>query len=80
MKIKELRKQLEEYKDEDSILVLYWDKDFADNYAESVSGGLSDQQWEKVVSNVEDRPMWQIEDIGDIIVEAIDQTKEGEGQ
>ena len=80
MKVKELKAQLESYKDNDDLLVLYWDKDFADNYAQGVSGELSPEQWAKVVSQVESIQMLQIDDIGDYITEAVDEvTREEEG-
>ncbi len=55
MKVKDLRKQLEYYKDEDEILVSYWDKSYADSYV-SMAGDreeITPEQWANVVELVD---------------------------
>ena len=55
MKVKDLRKQLEIYADDDEILVEYWDKSCADSYV-SVAGDreeITPEQWAKVVELVD---------------------------
>ena len=55
MKVKELKAQLENYKDEDEILVAYWDKSHADSYV-SLAGDrdeITDAQWREVVAEMD---------------------------
>jgi hypothetical protein len=55
VKVKDLRKQLEYYKDEDEILVSYWDKSYADSYVSMVGDReeITPEQWAKVVELVD---------------------------
>ena len=51
MKVKDLRKELENYGDEEEILVSYWDKSCADSYV-SMAGDrdeITAEQWAEVV-------------------------------
>ena len=55
MKVKDLRKELENYGDEDNILVSYWDKSCADSYV-SLAGDrqeITAEQWARVVEIVD---------------------------
>ena len=55
MKVKDLRKQLENYGDDDEILIVYWDKSCADSYV-SMAGDreeITPEQWAKVVELVD---------------------------
>lgn len=72
MKVKELKAQLESYQDDESILVLYWDKDFCTLHNEQE---LSTARWEAVVSQLENYQMLQIDEIGSIINDAVDELK-----
>ena len=55
MKVKTLREQLANYKDEEEILVAYWDKSYADQYV-SMAGDrdeITEEQWAKVVEEMD---------------------------
>ena len=55
MKVKDLRKQLENYGDDDEILIVYWDKSCADSYV-SMAGDreeITPEQWAKVVEEID---------------------------
>jgi hypothetical protein len=69
VKVKELLEQLKEYNKEDSLLVLYFDKDGTESYHEQE---ITTQQWEEIVSRVENTTMPEI----DYIRETIDETTE----
>ena len=71
MKIKELKAQLENYKDEDEILVAYWDKSHADSYV-SLAGDrdeITDAQWREVVAEMDNETAheYDLHSIGEII-------------
>jgi hypothetical protein len=55
VKVKDLRKQLESYSDEDDILVAYWDKSCADSYVDLAGDReeITPEQWAKVVELVD---------------------------
>jgi hypothetical protein len=69
MKVKDLRKELENYGDEEDILVSYWDKSCADSYV-SMAGDreeITAEQWAKVVEIVDSELGHDYDSITEII-------------
>ena len=71
MKVKTLIEQLANYKDEDEILVAYWDKSHADSYV-SMAGDrdkITEEQWAKVVEEMDNEIAheYDLHSIGEII-------------
>jgi hypothetical protein len=77
MKVKDLRKQLENYGDDDEILIVYWDKSCADSYV-SMAGDreeITPEQWAKVVEEIDnDNALdYDLHSIGEIITAKVEE-------
>jgi hypothetical protein len=60
MKVKELIEQLKSYKDDDVLLVAFWDKEFAETSFDSEAGvTISDDLWLEAVKEAERAEYWQ---------------------
>lgn len=66
MKVEKLLKELEEYKNDEEIIVLYFDKVAVTDYLEQE---ITPEQWAKTVEKVEAIPMAEIHEIFDTITE-----------
>ena len=66
MKVEKLLKELEEYKNDEEIIVLYFDKVAVTDYLEQE---ITPEQWAKTVEKVESIPMAEIHEIFDTITE-----------
>ena len=66
MKVEKLLKELEEYKNDEEIIVLYFDKVAVTDHLEQE---ITPEQWEKTVEKVEAIPMAEIHEIFDTITE-----------
>ena len=66
MKVEKLLKELEEYKNDEEIIVLYFDKEGVSDHLEQE---ITPEQWAKTVEKVESIPMAEIHEIFDTITE-----------
>ena len=75
MKVEKLLKELEEYKNDEEIIVLYFDKVAVTDHLEQE---ITPEQWAKTVEKVEAIPMAEIHVIFDTITEQAEEVLQEE--
>jgi hypothetical protein len=80
MKVKDLIANLKHYKEDQELLVVYWDKEYAE---ESLNEGviLTDTAWAAAIQRTEDMDFWQecaSNELTDQVLLAIEAEGEGE--
>lgn len=75
MKVEKLLKELEEYKNDEEIIVLYFDKVAVTDHLEQE---ITPEQWAKTVEKVEAIPMAEIHEIFDTITEQAEEVLQEE--
>jgi hypothetical protein len=69
MKVSKLIEQLKNYNENEEILVAYWDKSFADDYAQLAGdrNEITSEQWATIVKQMEAGGDYDLDQIGDTI-------------
>jgi hypothetical protein len=75
MLVKDLKKQLENYSDDEEVIVAYWDKECVDGYRGDEVSPITDTEWSEVVVKYEDGEFGWQSDAAEALVEIVDEVK-----